>query len=141
MDIHQNWPFGQPRLPQLRMLGHCSSSLKAQSIFLLCYSMNYTCEARRARSACVQSTPIDITHVLLNRLTVSHATEKFWSKMAVHAYGTVSYFHYQITRVFAEILAHGEISAQRELYPNSFKCTAIFSPFLCLQKDIQQTVW
>ena len=25
--------------------------------------------------------------------------------------------------------------------PNSFKCTSIFSLFLCLQKDIQQTVW
>ena len=96
--------------------------------------MIYTCEARRARSACVQSTPIDITYTLQNRLTVSHANEKSWSKMAVHACGTLSHFHYKITRVLAEISAHGEISAQREQYPNSFKCTSIFSLFLCLQK-------
>ena len=102
---------------------------------------NYTYEARRERSACVQSTPLDITYILLNRLTVSHATENSWSKMAVHVSGNLSYFHYKIIRVFAEISAHGEISAQRELYPNSFKCTSIFSLFLCLQKDIQQRVW
>ena len=55
----------------------------------------YTCEARWARSTCVQSTPIDITRILLNRLTVSHATENSWSKMADHACGTLSYFHYR----------------------------------------------
>ena len=60
--------------------------------------------------------------------------------MAVHACGTLSYFYYKITRVFAEISAHGENSAQREQYPYSFKCTSLFSLFLCLQKDIQQTV-
>ena len=87
------------------------------------------------------STLIDITLVLLNRLTVSHATENSWSKMAVHACGTLSYFHYKTTRVLAKISAHGEISVQCEQYPNSFKCTSIFSLFLCLQKDIQQTVW
>ena len=41
-----------------------------------------TCEARHARSACVQSTPIDITYILLNRLTVSHETENSWSVQA-----------------------------------------------------------
>ena len=61
--------------------------------------------------------------------------------MTVHACGTLSNFDYKITRVLAEISAHGEISVQREQYPNSFKCTPIFSLFLCLQKDIQQTVW
>ena len=40
-------------------------------------------------------------------------------------------FYYKITRVF---------SAHREQYPNSFKCISIFYLFLCLQKDIQQTV-
>ena len=89
----------------------------------------------------LQSTPIDIMHVLLNRLTVSHATENFWSKMAVHTCGTLSYFYYKITRVLAEISAHGEISTQREQYRNSFKCTSIFSLFLCLQNVCQQTVW
>ena len=93
--------------------------------------------AKRLRA----STLIDITRVLLNRLTVSHATENSWSKMAVHACGTLSYFHYKITRVLAKISAHGEISAQCEQYPNSFKCTSIFSLFLCSQKDIQQKVW
>ena len=101
----------------------------------------FTCEAQRAQSTCVQSTPLDIKHILQNRLIVSHATENFWSKMAVHACGTLSYFHYKITKVLAEISAHGEISALREQYPNSFKCTSLFSLFVCLQKVIQQTVW
>ena len=54
---------------------------------------------------------------------------------------TLSYFHYKITRVFAEISAHDEISAQREQYPNLLKCSCVFFLFFCLQKDIQQTVW
>ena len=67
------------------------------------------------------------------------------------SHGAVSYtingenvnvmLEYKITRVLAEISAHGEISAQREQYPNSFKCTSIFSLFLCIKKDSQQTVW
>ena len=61
--------------------------------------------------------------------------------MAAHACGTLSYFHYKLTRVSAEISAHGEFPAQREQHPNSFKYTSIFSLFLCLQLDIQQTVW
>ena len=95
----------------------------------------------------MQSTPIDITRVYTPkytsnfRLTVSHASENSWSKMAVHACGALSYFHHRITRVSAEISAHSEFPAQREQSPNSFKCTSIFPLFLCLQKDIQQTVW
>ena len=97
-------------------------------------------EARRAQSACMQSTPIDIMCILLNRLTVSHATENSWSKMAANACGILSYFPYKITSISAEISTHGEISAQREQYQNSFKCASTFSLFLCLHKDIQQTV-
>ena len=88
--------------------------------------------------ACKARLQISRIHVLLNRLTLSHATEKSWSKMAVHACGPLSYFHYKITSVLAEILAHGEISAQREQYPNSFKYTSLFSLFLCIQKTFNK---
>ena len=81
-----------------------------------------TCEARRVQSAHMQSTPIDITRVLLNIHKsidyLSHASEKSLSNMAVHAY--------KITRVSAESSAHAEFLAQREQYSNSFKCTYIF---------------
>ena len=62
------------------------------SIFL------HTCEARRAQSTHLPSTPIDIMHGLLIRLTVSRAFENSWSKMAVHASGILSYFHYKTSR-------------------------------------------
>ena len=71
-----------------------------------------------------------------SRLTVSQASENSWSKMAVHACGTLGYFHYKITKVSAEVSAHGEFPAQREQYPNSFKYTSIFSLPVYLQKDI-----
>ena len=52
-----------------RFFCHCWPFLCVSYFNFDSYWWRNTCEARRARSACVQSTPIDITHVLLNRLT------------------------------------------------------------------------
>ena len=86
----------------------------------------------------MQSMPIDITHVFQVRLTVSHASENSWSKTAVRACGTPSYFHYKITSVSAETSVHGRISAQRAQYPNSFICTSIFRPFSVYKKTFNK---
>ena len=84
------------------------------------------CKAGAVRPR-VKHAYIYITRVFLNRITLSHASEKSSSKMAVHACGSLICFHYTITRVSAETSAHGEISAQREQYLSLFKCTSIFS--------------
>lgn len=74
-----------------------------------------------------------------SNLTASHASKNSSSEMVVYAWGTLGYFHHKIVRVLAKISTLGEFHVQLEQYPNSFKC--ISSLFLCLQRDIQQTLW
>ena len=64
-----------------------------------------------------------------SRLTVCQASENSSSKMAVLACGTLSYFHYIITRVLTEISAHGEISSPHEQYQNSLNVPLYFLSF------------
>ena len=59
--------------------------------------------------------------------------------MAAHACGTLSYSHYKISRVSAEISALGEFPAQRERIQIHLNVTLYFlSSFY--RKNIQQTV-